>query len=115
MSEAAQRATAYATIALGTSQALIPRQAGVAFGMGDIDDPRTLWLARLLGIANVGLGLANLNPATRRALRPQTIGILAADAAFTAVAGIRRELPVCTALSVIGFVAALVPGVLGDE
>lgn len=115
MSEAAQRATAYATIALGASQALTPRTAGKMFGLGDIEDGTTLWLARMLGIANIGLGAAALNPAARDALRPQTVGLLAADAAATVVAAATGRIPVRTAVSVLVFVAALVPGVLPSD
>ena len=112
MSEQMQRATAMATIGLGAAQLLSPRQSGKVFGLGDIDDGRTLWLGRLLGCANIALGSAALNPTTRAAMRPQTIGMLGAEAAVTAAAGISGAIPRRAAVAVLGFIGALVPGVL---
>lgn len=112
MSETAKNFSGYATIALGASQVLTPRQAGKVFGMGDISDGNTLWLARLLGVANIALGAAALNPAARQALRPQTVGVLAANAAVTVAAAAHGQIPRRTAVSVVAFVAALLPGAL---
>jgi len=115
MGETAKNISSYATIALGASQALTPQQAGKVFGMGEITDGSTLWLARLLGLANIGLGLAALNPASRDALRPQTVGLLGANAAVTVAAAARGQIPARTAVSVLAFVAALLPGVLAED
>lgn len=115
MSDTTKNFSSYATIALGVSQAVTPRQAGKAFGLGDLADGNTVWLARLLGLANIGLGAAALNPATRAALRPQTVGLLGANAAVTVAAAARREIPARTALSVLAFVAALLPGALARD
>jgi hypothetical protein len=115
MSEQMQRAAAMATIGLGASQLLTPRTAGKAFGLGDINDGTTLWLARLLGCANIALGTAGLNPASRSALRPQTLGLLGAEAAVTAAAGMRGTIPRRTAFAVLGFMGALVPGTLATD
>ena len=112
MSEQRQRAAAMATIGLGASQLLTPRIAGKAFGLGDISDGTTLWLARLLGCANIAIGAAGLNPASRAAIRAQTLGLLGAEAAVTAAAGVNGTIPRRTAVAVLGFMGALVPGLL---
>jgi hypothetical protein len=114
MTATSSRVAAYATIGLGVSQALMPRQAGQVFGLGTISDDTTLWLGRLLGVANSGLGAAALNPELRVAMRPYTLGMLGANAAVTAAAGATGKIPARTALSVLAFVAAVVPGVLAD-
>src|ERR1700761_4003719 len=114
MSESASKLAAYATIGLGVSQALVPRRAGQVFGLGVISDDTTLWLARLLGVANSGLGAAALNPELRTAMRPYSLGMLGANAAVTAVAGATGKIPARTAMSVLAFVAALVPGILAE-
>ena len=114
MTLASSRLAAISTIGLGASQALAPRQAGRVFGLGDVSDETTLWLGRLLGVANTGLGAAALRPELRTAMRPYTLGMLGANAAVTAAAGATGKIPARTALSVLAFVAALVPGILAD-
>ena len=115
MSKIPRDVTGYATIALGASQALTPRQAAKTFGMGDINDGNTIWLARLLGAANIAVGTAALNPATRDALRPQTLALLGANAAITATAAAKGQITPRTAASVLTFIAALLPGTLAHD
>ncbi len=67
----APKAAALATIGLGLSQSLIPQQAGQAFGLGMVTDGSTLWLARLVGVANVTTGSWRHNDSVRTQVRPR--------------------------------------------
>jgi len=115
MSEELQRAAALATIGLGLSQALTPRTAGRAFGLGEIEDDTSVWLARLLGAANVAFGAMGLDPKIREASRRHTLGLLGANAAVTAVAAAQGSIPKRTAVSVLGFVGLLLALGTGRE
>ena len=107
MSEELQRAASMATIGLGLSQALTPRTAGRAFGLGEIEDDTSIWLARLLGAANVTIGAMGLNPKIRDEARTHSLGLLGANAAMTTVAAAQGRIPKRTAVSVLAFIAAL--------
>src|SRR4051794_8004812 len=115
MSEELQRAAAVATIGLGLSQALTPRAAGRAFGLGDLENDTSVWLARLLGAANVAIGAMGLDPKIREASRAHSLGLLGANATVTAVAAAQGRIPKRTAVSVLGFIGVLLAPGTGRE
>jgi hypothetical protein len=95
-----------AIMALGAAQALTPQAAAKAFGMRPLD-PQGVWLARLLGCSNLGLGSLSLNPETRAATGTMLDAILAAEAVVTVAATVSGTLPKRTGVMVLGFLGAL--------
>lgn len=108
----ASKAAAWATIALGAGQAFAPGPTARAFGLQPLDGEST-WLAALLGVSNMTLGSMLLGDA-RSQTRTQRLGLLAGNAAVTALAAGRGGIDKRTAASVLAFVAALVPGAVAD-
>jgi hypothetical protein len=108
-------AAAAATVGLGLSQALVPKQAGQVFGLGEITDGRTIWLARMLGVANITLGSLGLDESIGRKVRPQQIGLLAGNAAVTGLAVAKGNINKRTGASVLGFIALLAYSVVATK
>ena len=109
-----QKAVGVAVFALGLSQALAPQTAARAFGLDPLDD-QAAWVARLLGIANMGLASLSLDPSVRSSARTATRGVLAGNALATLAAGASGGIPKRTVGSVLAFVAALAAAeVAGD-
>lgn len=100
-------AAALATMGLGASQALAPQQAGQVFGLGPLTDGPTLWLARLLGVANMSIGSIALDESARRQVRPQQLGLLAGNAVVTGLAMAQGNITKRTGVSVLGFIGLL--------
>lgn len=100
-------AAALATVGLGLSQALVPKQAGQVFGLGELTDGSTIWLARLLGVANITLGSLGLDESLGRQVRPQQIGLLAGNAAITSLAVAQGNISKRAGASVLGFIGLL--------
>lgn len=108
------KATAgYATMALGALQAFTPQLAASAFGLEPLDG-ETEWLGRLLGVANLTLGSLFLTEAVQEQSRTQRLALLGANAGVTVLAAAKGAIPKRTALSVLAFAAALVPGAIAD-
>ena len=103
----------YATMALGAAQAFVPQLAATAFGLEPLED-QAEWLGRLLGVANLALGALFLNDAVQEVSRNQRMALLAGNAGVTVLAAAKGAIPKRTAISVLAFVAALVPGAVAE-
>jgi hypothetical protein len=106
-------AAGYATMALGAAQAFTPQLAASAFGLEPLDGEAE-WLARLLGLANLTLGALFLNESVQEQSRAYRLALLGANAGVTVLAAAKGAIPKRTALSVVAFVAALVPAAAAD-
>jgi hypothetical protein len=106
-------ASGYATLALGAAQALTPQLAARAFGLDPLDGDAE-WLGRLLGIANLTLGALFLEDEVLERSKAQRLVLLGANAGVTALAAAKGAIPKRTAVSVLAFVAALLPANLAD-
>jgi hypothetical protein len=103
----ASTAAALATVGLGLSQALVPKQAGRVFGLGELTDGPTIWLARLLGVSNITFGSMGLDESLGRRVRPQQIGLLVGNAAVTGVAVAKGDISKRAGATVLAFVGLL--------
>lgn len=106
-------AAGYATLALGAAQAFTPQLAARAFGLDPLDGEGE-WLARLLGVANLTLGSLFLEDDVLEHSKAQRLVLLGANAGVTLLAAAKGAIPKRTAISVLAFVAALVPANLAD-
>jgi hypothetical protein len=95
-----------ATMALGAAQALTPQATARAFGMRPLD-PQGVWLARLLGCSNLGLGSLSLDRETRNSTSTMQQAVMAAEAVATVAATASGVLPKRTGVMVLGFLGAL--------
>lgn len=109
------KTAALSTMGLGLSQALVPQQAGQVFGLGRVTDGSTLWLARLVGVANVTIGSLLMNDAVRKKVRPQQVFLLSANAAVTTMAMTQGQISKRTGASVLGFIGLLAVAVVTED
>ena len=100
------RLASTSTIGLGLGQALAPQTTAKVFGLQQLDE-QSVWLARLLGCANVALGSLGLKDDLRDDLTPTLNAVLAGNAAVTVAAAASGGISKRTAGLVLGFIAAL--------
>jgi hypothetical protein len=95
-----------ATLGLGLGQALAPQATARAFGLAPLDG-QGLWLARLLGTANVAFGAMGLDEDAQKATRTTLRGVLAGNAAVALAGAASGSVPKRTTAMVLAFVGAL--------
>ena len=100
------RLASMSTIGLGLGQALAPQATAKAFGLRELDG-QGVWLARLLGCANVALGSLGLKDDLSEQLTPTLNAVLAGNAAVTVAGAASGGISKRTAGLVLGFIAAL--------
>ena len=100
------RVAALATMGLGASQALVPQTTAKVFGLDELNG-QGVWLARLLGVANLALGAMSLDERLRAETDVYVYGLLAGNAVATVAATASGALPKRTAAMVLPFLAGL--------
>lgn len=109
-----QKAAGMAVTALGAAQLLATQTTARAFGLGALD-AQSVWLARLLGATNIGLGLVAVDERSRQAAQSATRIVLAANAAATVLGARSGAISKRTAALVLAFVGAVAAAeVAGD-